>query len=140
MLNCRQQGNPDRVVESAAGKREGCRRESNQLGGHKMGMALEIEGLSSQQLWDRARMSLAGGVSHDGRFLPPYPAYINKARGARKWDVEGREYIDYCLGSASMMLGHSHPDVVAAIKKQVDDGTFYATVHPQEIVWAELIQ
>jgi glutamate-1-semialdehyde 2,1-aminomutase len=105
-----------------------------------MGIGPEIEGLSSQQLWDRARMSLAGGVSHDGRFFPPYPTYINKALGARKWDVEGHEYIDYAMGSASMMLGHAHPDVVAAIKKQVDDGTFYAAVHPLEIIWAELIQ
>ena len=105
-----------------------------------MGKGPEIEGLSSQQLWDRARMSLTGGVSHDGRFFPPYPTYINKALGARKWDVEGHEYIDYAMGSASMMLGHAHPDVVAAIKKQVDDGTFYAAVHPLEIIWAELIQ
>ncbi len=75
-------------------------------------------------------MSLAGGMSHDGRFLSPYPAYINKARGARKWDVEGHEYIDYAIGGAGMMLGHSHPDVTAAIKEQVDDGTFYAACIP----------
>ncbi|MEP7299960.1 MAG: aminotransferase class III-fold pyridoxal phosphate-dependent enzyme [Caldimonas sp.] len=100
----------------------------------------EIEAMSSAELWDRARASLAGGVSHDGRFLPPYPSYINKAMGARKWDVEGREYIDYAMGSAAMMLGHSHPDVVAAIKAQVELGTFFATVHPLEIAWAELVQ
>src|ERR1043166_1896966 len=99
-----------------------------------------IEGLSSQQLWERARKSLAGGLSHDGRFLPPYPAYFNKARGTRKWEVEGREYIDYAMGSGAMMLGHSHPQVAAALQQQVEDGTFYATVHPLEIVWAELIQ
>jgi glutamate-1-semialdehyde 2,1-aminomutase len=105
-----------------------------------MRVAPEIEGLSSQELWDRARLSLAGGVSHDGRFIPPHPVYINRARGARKWDVDGNEYIDYAMGSAAMMLGHSHPDVVAAIKNHVEDGTFYAAVHPLEIVWAELIQ
>lgn len=99
-----------------------------------------IEGLSSQQLWDRAQLSLAGGVSHDGRFLPPHPAYFDRAAGAYKWDVEGRKYIDYAMGSAAMMLGHSHPDVVAAIHEQIDRGTFYATVHPGEILWAELIQ
>ena len=105
-----------------------------------MGTAPEMEGLSSEQLWDRARMSLAGGISHQNRYLPPYPAYIDKARGARKWDVEGNEYIDYAMGSAAMMLGHAHEDVVGAIKEQVDDGTFYATVHPLEVRWAELIQ
>lgn len=96
--------------------------------------------LSSAELWDRARASLAGGVSHDGRFLPPYPAYMNRALGARKWDVEGREYIDYAMGSAAMMLGHAHPDVVDAIREQAQYGSFYATVHPLEIEWAELVQ
>jgi len=95
---------------------------------------------SSRELWERARLSLAGGVSHDGRFMPPYPVYCDRAVGARKWDVEGNEYIDYAMGSASMMLGHSHPDVVAAICDQVTRGTFFATVHPLEIEWAELIQ
>jgi len=72
--------------------------------------------------------------------MPPYPIYCDRALGARKWDVEGREYIDYAMGSAAMMLGHSHPDVVAAITDQVTKGTFFATVHPLEIEWAELIQ
>ena len=105
-----------------------------------MGLAPEIDGLSSRELWERARLSLAGGVSHDGRFLPPFPTYFKRARGARKWDVEGREYIDYAMGSAAMMLGHAHPDVAAAVREQIEDGTFYATVHPLEIAWAELVQ
>lgn len=100
----------------------------------------DVPRLSSRELWERAQRSLAGGVSHDGRFMPPYPTYFDRALGARKWDVEGREYIDYAMGSAAMMLGHSHPDVVAAIKKQAERGTFFATVHPLEIEWAELIQ
>jgi len=44
------------------------------------------------------------------------------------------------MGSGAMMLGHSHPDVVAAIREHIEDGTFFATVHPLEIAWAELIQ
>jgi glutamate-1-semialdehyde 2,1-aminomutase len=100
----------------------------------------ELAGISSEQLWTRAQRSLAGGVSHDGRYLPPYPTYFNKARGARKWDVEGREYIDYAMGSGAMMLGHNHPQVVEALREQMEDGTFYATVHPNEILWGELVQ
>jgi glutamate-1-semialdehyde 2,1-aminomutase len=92
------------------------------------------------ELWERAQRSLAGGVSHDGRFLPPYPTYFSRAIGARKWDVEGHEYIDYAMGSAAMMLGHSHPDVVAALVSHAGEGTFFATVHPLEIEWAELVQ
>jgi len=105
-----------------------------------MGGMTDLQGLGSAQLWERAKRVLAGGVSHDGRFLPPHPAYFDRALGARKWDVEGREYIDYAMGSAAMMLGHAHPDVVAALVEQAALGTFYATVHPLEIVWAELVQ
>jgi glutamate-1-semialdehyde 2,1-aminomutase len=100
----------------------------------------EVKGLSSQELWERAQRSLAGGVSHDGRFLPPGPAYFHRAQGAYKWDVEGRRYIDYAMGSAAMMLGHSHPDVVEALRAHAAEGTFFATVHPLEIAWAELVQ
>src|SRR3972149_4172111 len=87
----------------------------------------DVRSISSRELWERAQLSLAGGVSHDGRFLPPYPAYFSRARGARKWDVEGREYIDYAMGSAAMMLGHSHPDVVAALVSQASEGTVFPT-------------
>lgn len=105
-----------------------------------MGSPTELRNMTSKQLWERAQHSLAGGVSHDGRFLPPHPAYFHRALGARKWDVEGREYIDYAMGSAAMMLGHSHPDVVAALTHHAALGTFFATVHPLEIEWAELVQ
>lgn len=101
---------------------------------------MDLAGLDSGQLWDRARKSLAGGVSHDGRYLPPHPLYMARAKGARKWDVEGREYIDYAVGSGAMMLGHSHPDVVKAVQRQMEDGSFFAAVHPMEIPWAELVQ
>jgi glutamate-1-semialdehyde 2,1-aminomutase len=103
-------------------------------------MSADLNNLNSGQLWERARKSLAGGVSHDGRYLPPHPSYFARAKGSRKWDVEGREYIDYAMGSGAMMLGHSHPDVVDAVKQQMELGTFFATVHPLEIAWAELIQ
>ena len=105
-----------------------------------MKIGSELAGLSSEKLWERAKLTLAGGVSHDGRYLPPYPTYFNKARGARKWDVDGREYIDYAMGSGAMMLGHNHPQVIEALRAQLEDGTFYATVHPNEILWGELVQ
>jgi glutamate-1-semialdehyde 2,1-aminomutase len=103
-------------------------------------MSSDLDNLNSRQLWERAQKSLAGGVSHDGRYLPPHPTYFARAKGSRKWDVEGREYIDYAMGSGAMMLGHSHPDVVDAVQRQMELGTFFATVHPLEIAWAELVQ
>ena len=44
------------------------------------------------------------------------------------------------MGSASLLLGHSHPSVVEALKEQVTKGTFYANCHPLEIEWAARVQ
>src|SRR3546814_15587557 len=83
----------------------------------------DFASLTSEQLFEKARRTLAGGVSHEARFASPYPTYTNRAQGSKKWDVEGREYIDYAMGSASLLLGHSHPDVTAAVTQQVAMGT-----------------
>src|SRR3546814_9186010 len=82
----------------------------------------DFASLTSEQLFEKARRTLAGGVSHEARFASPYPTYTNRAQGSKKWDVEGREYIDYAMGSASLLLGHSHPDVTAAVTEQVAMG------------------
>lgn len=95
---------------------------------------------SSEELFKRARERLAGGVSHESRFKGPFPKYIEHAEGSRKWEVDGKEYIDYAMGSASLLLGHAHPKVVAALTEQASKGTFFADCHPLEIEWAGLIQ
>lgn len=94
----------------------------------------------SEHLFNRARRALAGGISHENRYVAPFPIYVNKASGSRKWDVNGREYVDFSMGSAALMLGHSHPDVVRAVQEQMPLGTFYANCHPLEVEWAEEIQ
>lgn len=48
------------------------------------------------------------------------PIFVDSARGAKLWDVEGNEYIDFCGGIGVMNVGHNHPKVVAAIKEQAD--------------------
>ena len=95
---------------------------------------------SSEQLFNQARGRLAGGVSHESRYAAPFPKYISHAKGAHKWEVDGSEYIDYAMGSASLLLGHAHPDVVAALTEQAAKGSFFADCHPLEVDWAGLIQ
>ena len=51
----------------------------------------------------------SGGAGHDGYVAEPFPIAIARGQGPRKWDVDGNEYVDYGLGSASLLLGHSHP-------------------------------
>jgi glutamate-1-semialdehyde 2,1-aminomutase len=79
------------------------------------------------------------GITHDSRYIEPYGLYINRAQGPRKWDVDGRCYVDYFGGHGAMLLGHCHPEVMAAVHAQLDRGTHYGASHELEIAWAELV-
>jgi glutamate-1-semialdehyde 2,1-aminomutase len=89
--------------------------------------------------WERARRVIPGGITHDGRHLTPFPLYIERAAGPRKWDVDGREYIDYWMGHGALFLGHSHPALVEAVQRQIARGTHYGACHELEVEWAEWI-
>ncbi|MEW2918253.1 aminotransferase class III-fold pyridoxal phosphate-dependent enzyme [Ruegeria sp. ANG10] len=95
--------------------------------------------MMNQDLSIRARASLPGGVSHELRYRDPHPVFIERALGAEKWDVEGCRYIDFKMGSASQMLGHCHPAIVEAVRKQAERSIFSADCHAQEIEWAEWV-
>src|SRR5262245_59279973 len=56
---------------------------------------------------------------------------LARGRGSRVWDVSGRQYVDYLLGSGPMLVGHAHPEVVSAVREQVEIGsTFFANNEP----------
>ena len=93
----------------------------------------------NEDLSGRARAALPGGVSHELRYRTPHPIFIERAAGAEKWDVEGRRYIDFKMGSASQMLGHSHPDIVEALQRATTTAIFSADCHLGEIEWAEWV-
>src|SRR5262245_18492532 len=90
--------------------------------------------------YERARQVLPAGVTHDLRYMEPFPVYIDRQRGSRKWDVDGHELIDYWSGHGAMLLGHSHPDVVAAVQAQVAKSTHAGGCHDLEIEWAEMVK
>lgn len=97
-------------------------------------------GATSEEYFVRARNALAGGISHENRYAEPYPIYTSRAKGAHRWDVEGRKYIDFSMGSASLLLGHAHPEVVRAVQEQIAEGSYFASCHPLEVEWAELVK
>jgi len=91
----------------------------------------------------RAMQSLElfpAGVTHDSRYVKPFPIYIERAQGAKKWDVDGHELIDYAVGHGSLILGHNHPNIVSAVKAQLDRGTHLGASHDQELIWADKVQ
>jgi glutamate-1-semialdehyde 2,1-aminomutase len=82
---------------------------------------------------------LPSGIVHDSRRLWPYGIYCDRARGSRKWDIDGNEYIDYYGGHGALLLGHQHPQVVAAAHAQLDKGMHFAAATELELEWAQLI-
>lgn len=93
----------------------------------------------SMEYHQRARQVLAGGVAHDLRHFEPVPLYTVRARGARKWDVDGNEYIDFLMGNAALLLGHADPEVTEAAAQANANGSHFGSDHPLEIEWAEWI-
>lgn len=87
----------------------------------------------------RAVSVIAGGVTHDSRFFTPFPVVVRRSQGAYKWDLDGHRLLDYWMGHGSLLLGHAHPDVVAAVAHQMGLGSHYGASHRLEVDWAELI-
>ena len=94
----------------------------------------------TQALYTAARQTLAGGVSSDARrSVQPVPLFISYAAGARLWDVDENEYIDYVLGQGPLILGHTHPAIIEAVKAQLDRGQIYSAQHALEVEVAEAV-
>lgn len=94
----------------------------------------------SEAMAAQARRIFPSGITHDSRILDPYTIYVERGQGARKWDVDGNEYVDYYGGHGALILGHSHPKVVAAVARQMELGTQYGANHPLEIRWGEQVR
>ncbi|MEV0803046.1 glutamate-1-semialdehyde 2,1-aminomutase [Kribbella sp. NPDC050281] len=90
----------------------------------------------TERLYERARQVIAGGVSSDAR-RADQPLFVDHARGAELWDVDGNRYVDYVLGQGPNLLGHASPLVAEAVSAQVSRGVAYAAQHELEAVVAE---
>ncbi len=89
------------------------------------------------RLLEQAARYLPGGVLGTSRFPPELAFVVKRAQGSKLWDVSGREYIDYLLGSGPMILGHAHPAVVQAVTEQLSKGTTYFLVNEPIVHLAE---
>ncbi len=89
--------------------------------------------MQSSQLKKRADAVLPGG--HFGNF--DSPIVVRNAQGSRLWDVDGKQYIDGLLGSGPLILGHGHPEVLAAVNEQLAKGVTFFTNNEPAIELAE---
>ncbi len=96
----------------------------------------------SEALFDRACQLLPGGVNSPVRAFKAVggsPIFIDHAKGARVFDVDGHGYIDYLGSWGPMILGHAHPSVVEAIRQAAERGTSYGAPCPAEVELAERV-
>lgn len=97
---------------------------------------------ATSKAWhERASRVLAAGVSSQFRaFGVFHPMHYARAEGARMWDVDGNELLDFTLSQGPCILGHSHPELVARVQAAVAKGQLYAGQHEEEVLLAEAMQ
>ena len=98
----------------------------------------------SEALLARALQTIPLGTQTFSKSLTQYPHgvspyYLTRGRGARVWDADGNEYVDYIMSLCAVTLGYGDPDVTAAVKAQLEDGVILSLPHPLEIEVAERI-
>lgn len=97
----------------------------------------------SQQLFERARQVIPGGVNSPVRAwrgVGGTPPFIVRGQGSRIFDADGNEFIDYIGSWGPLLLGHRHPEILAAIEEALSRGTSFGAPTEQEIDLAELIR
>ena len=93
----------------------------------------------SHELHERAVKVMPGGTTRTTTYFPPYPLYIERGEGCRIWDADGAVRIDMLGNYTAMILGHAHPKIVEAIRRQAGRGTGFAAANPVEVELATIL-
>ena len=92
---------------------------------------------ASAALYRRALDVLPGGVSRNTVLRDPHPVYAQSGQGCRVTDVEGVARVDFSNNMASLIHGHAHPGVIAAVTEQLERGSAFALATEVEVRFAE---
>ena len=90
----------------------------------------------SSELFAEAQKHIPGGVNSPVRAFKSVgrdPLYVQKAKGAKIWDVDGNEFVDYIGSWGPMILGHAQPEIIRAIQKAAVKGTSFGASNVKEI-------
>jgi glutamate-1-semialdehyde 2,1-aminomutase len=101
-----------------------------------------VNRIQSEQLFAEALRYIPGGVNSPVRAFRAVggqPFFVNKASGAKIWDVDGNELIDYVGTWGPAILGHTHPKIISAIKTTAESGTSFGIPNPLEVKMARMI-
>lgn len=91
----------------------------------------------SRALYERARQSLSGGVASSYQTRDPWPIYLTSGEGPIVHDVDGNRMWDFHNGFGSMVQGHAHPAIAAAVAQRVGLGTHFAATTEEGVAVAE---
>jgi glutamate-1-semialdehyde 2,1-aminomutase len=97
----------------------------------------------SSELFERAKRSIPGGVNSPVRAFKSVggtPLFLARGHGAFVWDADGVEYLDYVGSWGPLVLGHAHPEVLAAVEKALKDGTTFGAPTEREVLFAEAVR
>jgi glutamate-1-semialdehyde 2,1-aminomutase len=92
----------------------------------------------SLSIWQQNRAVMPAGVGSLFRLADPFPMVVKRAKGARIWDADENEYLDYMLGFSTLILGNAPDEVEAAIREALPRGTHYGQCHEHEFEFAKL--
>jgi len=96
----------------------------------------------SDQLFAEALKYIPGGVNSPVRAFRAvggHPYFVDRAKGAHVWDVDGNDYIDYVGTWGPAILGHAHPKIIQAVQAAAAHGTSFGIPNPAEVTLAKLI-
>ena len=96
----------------------------------------------NQQLFEKSQSLIPGGVNSPVRAFRSVggtPVFFKRGSGSRLWDEEGKEYIDYVGSWGPMILGHAHPDVIAAVQQTAVNSLSFGAPTALELEMAELV-
>jgi len=108
-----------------------------------MSESKQMAGSRSSELFAEAQQHIPGGVNSPVRAFRAVgggPLFISSAKGAEITDADGRTYIDYVASWGPMILGHAHPEIVAAIQQAAARGTSYGAPTELEVEFAQEIK
>ncbi|MGY0287787.1 MAG: glutamate-1-semialdehyde 2,1-aminomutase [Candidatus Methanodesulfokora washburnensis] len=96
--------------------------------------------MRSKTLFEEARRHIPGGVNSPVRAFEPNPFFVKEAKGARIYDVDGKEYIDYVMGYGPLLFGHANERIINRVKEAVERGTLYGAPTEEEVELARRIK
>ncbi len=96
--------------------------------------------MKSEELYTLSKNIFPMGVNSPVRYYAPYPIFIRSGQGSKIYDVDGREYTDYCLAYGPMILGHGNESVRGAVKNAIENSWIFGAPTENEIKLGSIIK